>query len=152
MTSDLTCRHGYHECKTCQASLEVSGLDLLTGTPQRKIWVVGQQIERSPGKLLTQRLNHPEIPMSDSEDARLRQFCRDIGKRVPDRNREMIITRYISSPEGRRHLAESVAEMKARPLRMMGCSNYMSYSKIARDLFPIQQLPPGALALYNKDE
>jgi hypothetical protein len=116
MTTDLTCRHGYHECKVCQApglitvsilsAAQDRAIDPMTGmlVPRRKIWAVGEQL-------------------------------------VTPLHPDMIISQYLSTPEGRRKLAESMVPT-LRPRRR-------SYTDLIRAAFPIQPMPvPNALIFY----
>jgi hypothetical protein len=66
----------------------------------------------------------------------------DPTPRVPPDVRDRIISEYISTAEGRRTLAASMVAPLRRPL---------DYSSIARRTFMVEQLPDGALPIYDKD-
>lgn len=64
------------------------------------------------------------------------------GERHPPEVREQILREYLSTEEGRRRLAASMVQ----PLR-----GPRDYPSVARRLLPIQQLPDGALPVYDRE-
>jgi len=58
------------------------------------------------------------------------------------RSREALIRDFLDTPGGRARLAASMVQ----PIR-----DSIHYTQLARESFPIQQLPPGALPLYDRD-
>jgi len=63
-------------------------------------------------------------------------------REIPPEVRQSIISEYIGSTEGRSRLAQSmVAPLRAR----------MDYQSIGRRTFLVEQLPEGALPIYNRD-
>jgi hypothetical protein len=64
------------------------------------------------------------------------------GDQIPNEVREQIIRQYVATSEGRTRLAQSmVAPLRAR----------MDYQSIARRAFMVEQLPDGALPIYDRD-
>lgn len=73
------------------------------------------------------------------------QLARDFDTSPPPQPdpdaRQRIISQYLSTPEGRRRLTESmVAPLRAR----------MDYQSIARRTFQVEALPPGATPIYER--
>lgn len=65
------------------------------------------------------------------------------GVQVVDNSiKEKIIDRYVGTPGGRRHLASSMVQ----PLR-----ERRDYSSVGRKTFLVEQIPDGALPIYDKD-
>lgn len=65
------------------------------------------------------------------------------GVQVVDNSlKEQIVDKYIHSPSGRRRIATSMIQ----PLR-----DRRDYSSVCRKTFLVEQIPDGALAIYDKD-
>lgn len=62
--------------------------------------------------------------------------------RDPVEIRQLIVSEYLKTIEGRRQLAMSMIAPIRRPL---------DYAQLSRSLIPVQQLPNGALPIYDKD-
>lgn len=60
----------------------------------------------------------------------------------PTEIRQLIVSEYLKTAEGRQRLAVSMIEPLRRRIDYIGWS---------RSLFPIQQLPDGARPIYDKD-
>lgn len=76
-----------------------------------------------------------------SEPLRLREVMDRLGS-LPNVDREALIRQALGSTEGRSRLAQSMA----MPLR-----RNLDYQGVARRFFDIQQLPEGALPVYDRD-
>lgn len=46
---------------------------------------------------------------------------------------------------------KAVVEAAGRPRPQPPTAGRLNYHQIARDMFPVEQLPPGALPVYDKD-
>lgn len=131
---ELDLRQGSVLRSLVEASASALG-DLRTFTSDRATELVINELHAQLG---------PEVNLSPGSNAR-RMVDEVIESAVAERQNMMssIIGSYIATQEGRSRLAQAMVAPLTRQRNM---------ARLAREVFPIQQLPDGAVPIYDREE